>query len=178
MWALDSSRNSKYGAARAGTVSIVKIFPPKLQLQEPRSEFPVRSSDSSCGKSNSPARPSYAETRKSKNLTRKRTFKSKLTSSVCVGTLDLSIDTKKTKSRETIPFKCLQHRIKALYLLTLFTDSDDSCPDLGVWSILIFYCIVCHPFAKVCLWKILFKIDIFLPGTILFLFFLFFFFCS
>jgi hypothetical protein len=46
----------------------------------------------------------YAETRKSKNSTQKRNFKSKRTRSSCVQTSDLSFDTKNIiKSCETIP---------------------------------------------------------------------------
>jgi hypothetical protein len=49
----------------------------------------------------------YAETRKSKNSTRKRNFKSKRARSLREETSDLWNDTKKptTKSRETIPLK-------------------------------------------------------------------------
>jgi hypothetical protein len=49
----------------------------------------------------------YAETRKSKNSIRNRNFKRKITCSLCVGSSDLSSDTKKhtIKSRETIPLR-------------------------------------------------------------------------
>jgi hypothetical protein len=49
--------------------------------------------------------------RKSKNSTQKRNFKSKRSRPICVGTSDLSNDTKKhsLKSRETVPLRnCLR----------------------------------------------------------------------
>jgi hypothetical protein len=55
--------------------------------------------------------------RKSKYSTRNRNFKRKRTHSICVGTSDLSNDTKNhtTKSRETIPLKAILARIHSQF---------------------------------------------------------------
>jgi hypothetical protein len=93
----DNSKNSKNGAAGASDWDSVHLqkFSPKQHLHEPRSGILVWGYDKCCRKSISLAqlteKTAYAETRKSKNSTRKRNFKSKLTRSA-MGSNVRSID--------------------------------------------------------------------------------------
>jgi hypothetical protein len=116
-------------------VFIFNIFPPKQHLHERRIELPVRGYNRSCGKSNSPAPlhrvSSLGRDAKIENSTRKQNFKSKRT----VGTLDLSIDTRKHmfKSHETTSLKLLQLRLRTYilqYILLLLSSISRNSKDV------------------------------------------------